>query len=55
MNQRQLHKTIESFDIKKFDTSEEMLRHVLHQIVQNDRIEIHGGRVWKLNTTKYAY
>src|SRR5208283_5275527 len=55
MNQRQLHKTIESFDSKKFESSEELLKHVLHQIIQNDRIEIQGGRVWKLNTTKYAY
>lgn len=55
MNQRQLHKTIESFDSRKFDTSEELLTHVLHQIVQNDRIEIQGGRVWKLSTTKFAY
>ncbi len=55
MNQRQLHKTIESFDSRKFDSSEELLKHVLHQIVQNDSIEIQGGRVWKLNTSKYAY
>jgi len=55
MNQRQLHKTIESFDSRKFDSSEELLTHVLHQIVQNDRIEIQGGRVWKLSATKFAY
>jgi len=55
MNQRLLHKTIESFDSRKFESSEELLKHVLHQIVQNDRIEIQGGRVWKLNTSKYAY
>lgn len=55
MNQRQLHKTIESFDSRKFDTSEELLTHVLHQIVQNDRIEIQGGRVWKLSASKFAY
>lgn len=55
MNQRQLHKTIESFDSRKFDSSEELLTHVLHQIVQNDRIEIQGGRVWKLSASKFAY
>jgi hypothetical protein len=55
MNQRQLHKTIESFDSRKFESSEELLKHVLHQIVQNDRIEIQGGRVWKLNMSKHAY
>ena len=55
MNQRQLHKTIESFDSRKFDSSEELLTHVLHQIVQNDRIEIQGGRVWKLSASKFVY
>jgi len=55
MNQRQLYKTIESFASKKFDSSEELLTHVLHQIVQNDSIEIQGGRVWKLSTSKFAY
>ncbi|HTY09606.1 MAG TPA: PP2C family protein-serine/threonine phosphatase [Bacteroidota bacterium] len=55
MNQRLLHKTIESFDSRKFESSEDLLKHVLHQIVQNDRIEIQGGRVWKLNANKFAY
>ncbi|MDD8016851.1 MAG: PP2C family protein-serine/threonine phosphatase [Bacteroidota bacterium] len=55
MNQRSLHKTIESFDSRKFNSSEELLAHVLHQIVSNDRIEIKGGRVWRLDSTKLAY
>jgi len=55
VNQRSLHKTIESFDSKKFNSSEELLSHVLHQIVANDRIEIKGGRVWKLDAGKFAY
>ncbi|HTX19684.1 MAG TPA: PP2C family protein-serine/threonine phosphatase [Bacteroidota bacterium] len=55
MNQRQLYKTIERFDVTKFDSSEELLTHVLHQIIQNDSIEIQGGRVWKLSTSRYAY
>ncbi|MCK9409038.1 MAG: PP2C family protein-serine/threonine phosphatase [Bacteriovoracaceae bacterium] len=55
MNQRSLYKTIESFDSKKFASTEEMLSHILHQIVSNDRIEIQGGRVWKLDTVKNTY
>ncbi len=55
MNQRLLHKTIESFDSKQFNSSEELLSHVLHQIVIHDRIEIKGGRVWKLDAAKFAY
>ncbi len=55
MNQRSLHKTIESFDSKEFSSSDELLSHVLHQIVSTDRIEISGGRVWKLDKAKYSY
>ncbi len=55
MNQRSLYKTIESFDSKKFTSSEELLSHVVHQIVTNERIEIKGGRVWKLDQTKGLY
>ena len=55
MNQRSLYKTIESFDSKKFSTTEEMLAHIIHQIVSNDRIEIRGGRVWKLDAAKFSY
>lgn len=55
MNQRSLHKTIESFNSKEFASSDELLSHVLHQIVTTDRIEIKGGRVWKLDTAKYSY
>lgn len=55
MNQRSLYKTIESFDSKKFSSTEEMLTHILQQIVTNDRIEIKGGRVWKLDPVKYTY
>ncbi len=55
MNQRSLYKTIESFDSKKFSSTEEMLAHIIHQIVSNDRIEIRGGRVWKLDASKFSY
>lgn len=55
MNQRLLHKTIESFAKKEFSSTEELLSNVLHQIVANDRIEIKGGRVWKLDRAKFSY
>lgn len=55
MNQRSLYKTIESFNSKKFSSTEELLSHVLHQIVVNDSIEIKGGRVWKLDAEKFSY
>ena len=55
MNQRLLHKTIESFNSKEFNSTEELLTHVIHQIVANDRIELKGGRVWKLDRAKFSY
>jgi sigma-B regulation protein RsbU (phosphoserine phosphatase) len=55
MNQRSLYKTIENFDSKEFATNEELLSHVVHQIATNDRIEIKGGRVWKLDSAKFTY
>jgi phosphoserine phosphatase RsbU/P len=55
MTQRQLRKTIESFYTKKFETSSDLLKHVVHQIVQHANIEITGGRVWKLNPGVFGY
>jgi sigma-B regulation protein RsbU (phosphoserine phosphatase) len=55
MNQRKLYKTIESFDSQKFNSTQDLLAHVVRQLVDNDRIEIRGGRVWKLNQQKAAY
>jgi sigma-B regulation protein RsbU (phosphoserine phosphatase) len=55
MNQRQLRRTIESFFTKKFDSSAELLTHVVNQIVQHANIDITGGRVWKLRSATYSY
>jgi phosphoserine phosphatase RsbU/P len=55
MNQRLLLKTIEGFNTKQFNSTEELLANVLHHIVANDRIEITGGRVWKLDASKFSY
>jgi phosphoserine phosphatase RsbU/P len=55
MNQRKLYKTIEGFAGATFESSQELLLHVLHHIIDNDRLEITGGRLWKLNQQKSAY
>ena len=55
MNQRQLRQTLASFYTKKFDSSAELLGHVIHQIVEHAGIDITGGRVWRLNAAAYAY
>ncbi len=55
MNQRALYKTIESFNSKEFSATDDLLSHILHQIVTNEKIEIKGGRVWKLDSPKVSY
>jgi phosphoserine phosphatase RsbU/P len=55
MNQRQLRKTIASLYSKKFDSTTELLAHVVHQIIQHGNIEIQGGRVWRLSATDFSY
>lgn len=55
MTQRQLRQTIASFYTKKFDSSAELLTHVVRQIVQHAGIDITGGRVWRLNSGAFSY
>lgn len=55
MNQRKLYRTIESFASDRVGTEEQLLSHVLDQIVRNEDIEIRGGRIWKLDPRKGMY
>lgn len=55
IDHRQLHKTIESFDVGTFDSSDRFLMHVLEQIVKHDSIAIKGGRLWKLDLAHRSY
>jgi sigma-B regulation protein RsbU (phosphoserine phosphatase) len=55
IDHRELHKTIESFDVGTFDSSDHFLTHVLEQIVKHDNIAIKGGRLWKLDSAHRAY
>uniref|UniRef100_A0A7V2ZIT4 Serine/threonine-protein phosphatase n=1 Tax=Ignavibacterium album TaxID=591197 RepID=A0A7V2ZIT4_9BACT len=55
MDQKKLHKTIESIASQKFDSEEEMLKYVLEQIVNDKSFEITGGRIWKLEPETYSY
>lgn len=55
MDQRKLYKTIETISSGNFASDKEMLIEVLKQVVQNQEIEINGGRVWHLNTDEKAY
>jgi len=55
LDQKKLHKTIESIASQKFDSEEEMLKYVLEQIVNDKSFEITGGRIWKLEPETYSY
>ncbi|MCX8104726.1 MAG: serine/threonine-protein phosphatase [Ignavibacterium album] len=55
MDQKKLHKTIESIASQKFDSEEEMLKYVLEQIINDKSFEITGGRIWKLEPETYSY
>lgn len=55
MNQRQLYKTIENIASKKFESTEELLKHVVDQIVLSKDFHFTGGRIWKLRSNNKSY
>lgn len=57
MEQKKLFKTLEN-TLKKFSAQEndrDVLSYVLKEIINNENIEISGGRIWELNDSKTAY
>lgn len=55
MVQKRLFKTIDALASKNFETEEELLNEVLRELVVSAKIDINGGRIWKLNKDKKAY
>jgi len=57
MEQKQLYRTLENIvkEAPKIEDEDELLGYVLEQIINNEKIQIIGGRLWKLNDTKEAY
>ena len=57
MEQKRLYKTIEAIykEAPKFKTNDELLCHVLSEIIGSEEIQIIGGRIWKLTPEKDAY
>ena len=55
MNQKKLYKLVETIASRDFSSDEELLETVLDQIVENENIQITGGRIWKLNADKKSY
>jgi sigma-B regulation protein RsbU (phosphoserine phosphatase) len=55
IDQKKLHRLVESIASGKFKTEEEMLITTLNEIVGNESIDMTGGRIWKLNTQTESY
>lgn len=55
MDPRKLYRTIESLSSESFEKSDELLTHLLQEIVKHEAINVKGGRIWKLNPRKNAY
>ena len=55
MNQRRLYRTIESFASHIFKTDKELLKHVLNEIVKDEKINIKGGRLWQFDPAGESY
>ncbi len=55
MQLRKLYRTIETIGFQKFENEEELFKHVLKEIVQNEEIDIKGGRYWKFDAKSGSY
>ncbi|MBI5020704.1 MAG: serine/threonine-protein phosphatase [Ignavibacteriales bacterium] len=55
MQLRKLYRTIEKIASRPFTTEEELLQHVIHEIVQNEEINLKGGRIWKFDAKSASY
>jgi sigma-B regulation protein RsbU (phosphoserine phosphatase) len=55
MDQRKLHKLVESIASGRFSTEEELLTTTINGIVGNENIDVTGGRIWKLDEAKNSY
>ena len=55
MDQKKLYKTVETIASGDFASENEMMIAVLNQIVSDEKIEIIGGRIWKLLAEDASY
>ena len=55
MNQRRMYRTIESFASHEFKTDKELLKHVLNEIVKDEKINMRGGRIWQYEPASDSY
>ena len=55
MNQKKLHKLVESIASKDFSSEKEFLISVIIQIIKIEDIKVTGGRIWKLEIDRKSY
>ncbi len=55
MEQKRLFKTIDTLASKHFETEKDLLLEVLKQLVNSAKININGGRIYKLDVNKKSY
>ena len=55
MQLRKLYRTIEEIANKQFASTEDLLKHLLQEVVQSEEILIKGGRVWKFDARTGTY
>lgn len=55
MEQQRLFKTIERLADKYFESEEDLLFDILKQLIQSSKINITGGRIWKINPLRKSY
>ena len=55
MEQRKLLRTIETVASGNFESFNDLLCDVVHQLVENEQFEVTGGRAWKLDKSRRVY
>lgn len=55
MDQHKLYRTIKLLGDEQFRTGEQLISHVLENIIQNEEIPIRGGRIWKFDAANGTY
>ncbi|MBN1300324.1 MAG: serine/threonine-protein phosphatase [Melioribacteraceae bacterium] len=55
MRQKTLIRNLEKFASKKFSSTREMLNEILIKIVEDEEVNVTGGRIWKLDVAQKAY
>jgi len=53
MDQHKLYRTIKLLAEEKLRTEDQLLAHILENVIANEEIPIKGGRIWKLEPAKW--